>query len=149
MDPIVTDVRAEAAGTDNADAPGAAQDDRVTDAIDGDPGGHRARLEHQLVELTAELAIHHRALQEVRQLRADRSDDDEHDPEGAPLSAEWARIERAHRAVEERLQAVRVALTSVADGRYGVCERCGDPIPAGRLQVRPTATRCVTCAAVR
>jgi DnaK suppressor protein len=121
----------------------------VQDAIDRDPDGYRARLEQQRVELTAELAVHQRALREVRQLRADRSDDDEHDPEGAPLSAEWSRIERAHRAVEERLVAVRAALTSVADGRYGVCERCGEPIPAGRLEVRPTATRCVACATVR
>lgn len=113
-----------------------------------DPAAHRARLERRRAELIEELAAHHRAVLEVQRLRADRSDDDEHDPEGAPLSAEWTRVEGAHRAAGERLRAVEEALGSVDAGRYGVCERCGEPIPAGRLEVRPTATRCVGCVAV-
>ncbi len=31
-------------------------------------------------------------------------------------------------------------------GTYGVCEACGEQIPAGRLQAVPEATRCVACA---
>ena len=41
------------------------------------------------------------------------------------------------------LDEVRRARRRVADGTYGVCEVCGEPIPVGRLEARPWATRCV------
>ena len=31
----------------------------------------------------------------------------------------------------------------VAEGSYGRCEVCGEPIPEGRLEARPWAVRCV------
>nr|WP_231134935.1 TraR/DksA C4-type zinc finger protein [Motilibacter deserti] len=31
-------------------------------------------------------------------------------------------------------------------GTYGRCEVCGEPIPAERLEVRPSARTCVRCA---
>ena len=34
----------------------------------------------------------------------------------------------------------------VADGTYGVCASCGDPIAPGRLEARPTARTCIACA---
>ena len=37
------------------------------------------------------------------------------------------------------------ALARIADGTYGVCESCGNPIGKLRLQVFPRATLCVTC----
>jgi RNA polymerase-binding transcription factor DksA len=41
------------------------------------------------------------------------------------------------------LDDVRRARRAVADGTYGTCEVCGEPIPAARLEARPWATRCV------
>jgi DnaK suppressor protein len=41
------------------------------------------------------------------------------------------------------LDEVRRARRRVADGTYGVCEVCGEPIPAGRLEARPWANRCI------
>jgi RNA polymerase-binding transcription factor DksA len=41
------------------------------------------------------------------------------------------------------LEQVRRARQRVADGSYGVCEVCGEPIPEGRLEARPWAVRCV------
>ena len=38
------------------------------------------------------------------------------------------------------------ALTRLDAGGYGICERCGRPIPAERLAVRPSARTCVACA---
>jgi phage/conjugal plasmid C-4 type zinc finger TraR family protein len=32
-----------------------------------------------------------------------------------------------------------------ADEHYGLCEECGDPIPAKRLLILPEATLCVSC----
>ena len=45
----------------------------------------------------------------------------------------------------DALDDVRAALARVAAGTYGVCSRCGDDIPAARLNAMPTATLCITC----
>ncbi len=37
------------------------------------------------------------------------------------------------------------AQAHIADGTYGICERCGNPIGKGRLQAFPRATLCMTC----
>jgi len=34
-----------------------------------------------------------------------------------------------------------------AHGQYGLCESCGKPIGAERLEALPTATRCIRCQA--
>lgn len=41
------------------------------------------------------------------------------------------------------LEEVRRARRRVADGTYGTCEVCGEPVPEERLEVRPWAVRCV------
>jgi RNA polymerase-binding transcription factor DksA len=41
------------------------------------------------------------------------------------------------------LEEVRRARERVADGSYGLCEVCGQSLPAERLEVRPWAVRCV------
>ena len=41
------------------------------------------------------------------------------------------------------LDEVRRARRRIADGTYGTCEVCGEPIPAARLEARPWANRCV------
>lgn len=42
-------------------------------------------------------------------------------------------------------QAVTAALRRTRDGSYGLCERCGDPIPEARLKAIPEVCCCVTC----
>jgi len=44
-------------------------------------------------------------------------------------------------AVEE----IDAALVKIADGTYGACERCGQPIPKPRLKALPYARLCVAC----
>ena len=41
------------------------------------------------------------------------------------------------------------ALAKVDEGTYGTCDVCGDPIPEGRLEALPWATRCVKDASRR
>jgi RNA polymerase-binding transcription factor DksA len=41
------------------------------------------------------------------------------------------------------LDDIRRARRAIADGTYGICEVCGEPIPQERLEARPWATRCV------
>jgi DnaK suppressor protein len=50
-------------------------------------------------------------------------------------------------AEEERLQAtaIRAALQRMADGSYGRCVTCGEPIAPRRLAALPSATQCIAC----
>ena len=96
-------------------------------------------LDDQLARLDADAAS----------LRADRAAataDDEHDPEGSTLSGEWQRVEALRGAALRDRAAVSDALDRIDAGTYGICIRCGQPIPAARLEVVPTATMCVPCA---
>ena len=45
----------------------------------------------------------------------------------------------------QELAGVEAALTRVADGSYGTCSHCGEPIGWSRLNVQPTAERCIAC----
>jgi DnaK suppressor protein len=99
---------------------------------------------HELDSLLARLESDER---DIRADRADASADDEHDPEGVTLSAEWQRIDALRRSAEAERGQVAAALVRTEDGTYGVCVRCGRRIPAARLEARPMATMCVECAA--
>ncbi len=43
------------------------------------------------------------------------------------------------------LAEVDLAFERYADGTYGTCTTCGQPIPLERLEILPQATLCVTC----
>lgn len=47
--------------------------------------------------------------------------------------------------VEDEVHQVQQALKRQAEGRYGVCEDCGQDIDPERLAVRPQATLCIGC----
>jgi DnaK suppressor protein len=51
-------------------------------------------------------------------------------------------IQEASRDVEE-LNNIHAALRRIDDGSYGLCEECGQEIGFPRLQVQPTALRCI------
>ncbi len=72
--------------------------------------------------------------------------DDEHDPEGATLAFERQHAAALLEAAREQVAAVDTALRRLAEGRYGVCDRCRQPIGAERLAARPAAVTCVRCA---
>jgi DnaK suppressor protein len=73
--------------------------------------------------------------------------DDEHDPEGATLAFERQHAAALLARAREQVAAVDAALERIRAGRYGVCERCGQPIGDDRLAARPAARTCVGCAA--
>ncbi|HEY0247739.1 MAG TPA: TraR/DksA C4-type zinc finger protein [Gryllotalpicola sp.] len=101
----------------------------------------RARLA-ELTERDAELAASLAALGALR----DANTDDEHDPDGAPVSGEWSRLAGIRHENTAELAATAAALARIADGSYGRCLRCGRPISPARLQARPTAELCIDCA---
>jgi DnaK suppressor protein len=43
------------------------------------------------------------------------------------------------------LAQIEAARGRAAEGSYGLCADCGEPIPGARLEVNPTALRCATC----
>lgn len=55
-----------------------------------------------------------------------------------------ANATRQNRSTE--VQAIKNALSRLEEGEYGYCEDCGEDIPAKRLELTPTAIRCVGCA---
>lgn len=87
------------------------------------------------------------ALESVTVARDGASGDDEHDPEGETLSLQWTRAQAIAQSADEEIDRLARARAALADGRYGVCETCGAPIPLGRLEALPFTTMCVACAA--
>ena len=45
----------------------------------------------------------------------------------------------------QELAEVDAALARVADGSYGTCSHCSEPIGWSRLNAQPTAQRCIAC----
>lgn len=48
-------------------------------------------------------------------------------------------------AYERRLEELDATLLVAAQGKYGICERCGKPIEPERLQIFPETRVCVSC----
>ena len=67
--------------------------------------------------------------------------------EGDPDLAEREKNLSLLMALERKLESVNAALRAIDKGKYGICERCGQPIDPERLQIMPEATMCVTCKA--
>ena len=115
----------------------------MTDAVEPSPlDALQARRER----LLREAGVADARLSEIRATRASGSDDDEHDPEGETLSAQWSQAEGLRVGLAEELAELDRALERAAAGTYGVCARCGRPIGAARLAARPTAELCIDCA---
>ena len=101
----------------------------------------RRRTEQRLAQLRDD----HRGFVEASR---DTNADDEHDPEGATIAFERSQIGALIAQVREHLAEIDRAVALIDDATYGICERCGLPIPTGRLEARPTARRCVACASL-
>lgn len=70
--------------------------------------------------------------------------------------AELGRLESEGVSVLERLEAIKNdkqgtlsnierALQKIAEGTYGLCDKCGQPIDEGRLDILPHTSLCLTC----
>lgn len=106
-----------------------------------------SRLERERAELVARIARFDETLAGLQSDRGAETADDEHDPEGATLSSEWSRLAGLRADAAGELRETDAALARAAGGGYGICTDCGGVIPEARLAARPTATRCVACAA--
>lgn len=83
---------------------------------------------------------------EVVAASRDTNADDEHDPEGATIAFERSQLAALVRQAQAHLVEVDAAVQRLADGSYGVCTTCNGRIAEARLEARPTATACISCA---
>ncbi|MEV0648679.1 TraR/DksA C4-type zinc finger protein [Phytomonospora sp. NPDC050363] len=104
----------------------------------------RAALTERLEELRAEYSQTVTDIAELQRDRlADSAGDDQVDTGSKTLEREQE-ITLAN-TMHERVIQVEHALERLEAGNYGMCERCGKPIPAARLAAFPSATLCVDC----
>jgi RNA polymerase-binding transcription factor DksA len=78
--------------------------------------------------------------------RNDAPTDDEHDPEGPTLAFERSQASAILKQSVHHVGEIDSALGRMDDGSYGLCTTCTGPIKLGRLQVRPQAGLCISCA---
>lgn len=63
--------------------------------------------------------------------------------DGTAMAVDRLSAVSAHDSLASTLAEVRHALERLAEGTYGRCEVCDEPIAAGRLEARPWSTRCL------
>ena len=69
--------------------------------------------------------------------------------DSSQVTAERGETEALTNSLRESLEEVERALGKLDDGTYGVCEVCGEPIAAARLEAMPAARYCITHASTR
>lgn len=103
----------------------------------------RSRIEARLVEMREEIR---RAgdLEIAAALDTARKPDDD----AAPLE-EMSKViaSNRNRARTEELHEIESALERLAEepDDFGICEKCEEPIPAKRLELRPWVRMCIAC----
>jgi DnaK suppressor protein len=106
--------------------------------------GFQVALTARLAELRAEYDQAAGDLADLQLSRvSDGAGDDQADT-GTKTFEREQELSLVH-GIQERVQQVEHALSRLADGSYGDCERCGNPIPTARLEAFPSVTLCVTC----
>ena len=106
---------------------------------------HNALLEER--ETYTRHASERRA--EAEQLAADREPGDvqfdEESGQGDTMNVERERDLALSAQALAAVEDIDKALLKIDDGTYGICERCGQPIPKERLKALPYAALCVAC----
>lgn len=103
------------------------------------------QLDHFRKLLLAQLAEHNEmiektlsGMQEEPTIQADPLDQAHQE---AQVEIEMRTRERERRAIRK----IQESISLIEEGRYGYCESCRDEIGIRRLEVRPTATKCIEC----
>ena len=101
----------------------------------------------QLVILTEQLKIQrHKTLEKLANLQQELSIEvDDDTEEQVPDLIERELVLSRIQDLENQLQAIEHALQNTAQGTYGICENCGQPIDPARLEIMPETTLCIRC----
>jgi DnaK suppressor protein len=104
-----------------------------------------AQQKQRLQELKAELERVRDGLEEDERFRAEEEEDfTQHDSGDMSQSLFTREVDATvEQQVERRLRAVERALQKIEEGTYGLSDDSGEPIPRGRLEAVPEATRTV------
>jgi len=102
----------------------------------------RAQLEEERAELRRQLA-------ELGFGDDGRLEYDPNFADSSQVTAERGEAEALAASLRETLGEVEHALAKMADGTYGTCESCGNPIAPARLEAKPAARYCIDCASKR
>ena len=103
--------------------------------------GIRARLTQDLADLEKQL-------EELREEASSESEDSGLNEDFADAGTSTFDRERdlsIRYNVEDLIDQVRRALARIDEGKYGVCENCGNPIDAARLKAFPRMLMCLDC----
>lgn len=107
------------------------------------------RLERERARTSDQIKTLSRAVGEIIESSAGVATDDEHDPEGQTIAFERAQAAALLEQARARLEDLDAAAMRLSDGTYGICERCQQPIAPERLDARPAARTCISCASRR
>jgi RNA polymerase-binding transcription factor DksA len=66
--------------------------------------------------------------------------------DSSQVTAERSEAEALTVSLNDALHDVEAAIARLADGSYGRCRQCGQPIAPARLEAVPTAQLCMACA---
>ncbi len=89
-----------------------------------------------------------RILREMERLKAALKQEVDKDlEEGDPALYEREKNLALLQNLERELGAVEYAISLLKEGRYGICENCGERIDPARLKAIPHATLCLKCKA--
>jgi DnaK suppressor protein len=69
--------------------------------------------------------------------------------EEATESLELEKRLAMEKRIKDQLAANDDAVRKIDTGKYGICESCGKPIEPARLEILPTARRCMNCKALQ
>jgi DnaK suppressor protein len=69
--------------------------------------------------------------------------------EEATESLELEKRMAMEKRIKEQLTANDDTMRKIEAGKYGICESCGKPIESARLDILPTARRCMKCKALQ
>ena len=106
-------------------------------------GAAAERLRGERDEVCARLASMTTDLESLFAASADSNADDEHDPEGQTIAYERSQLAALIQGARDHLAGIEAAMLQLEQGSYGICEVCHQPIPAARLDARPTARTCI------
>lgn len=110
-------------------------------------------VEAQRLELLAERDAYTRSANSLRaeaeELAQDREPGDvqfdEESGEGDSMNVERERDLALSAQAMASVEEIDRALAKIEQGTYGICEKCGEPIPQERLKALPHASLCVRC----